>query len=130
MNGLVIYGVPLVVTLAAFLIYAQRRTVLAWVLVKREFVSTLRGGRAILLVLFFTTLSALWVLTSWPSNYEGMGHSLEMAGWLSRDLMRTFSVGLLVGMSTMLRSAIKANRRALEETKAKAAGDDRPEDED
>ena len=97
MNGFLIYGLPLLVTLTAFFIYMQRGTVLAWVLVKREFVSTLRGGRAFVLVLLFTTLSALWVITMWPSNMEGMGNSLEMAGYLSRDLMRTFSMGLLVG---------------------------------
>lgn len=102
MSEVLLYGLPLAVTLVAFLVYAQRRTVLAWVLVKREFVSTLRGGRAFVLVLLITTLSALWVITSWPSNMQGAGNSLEMAGWLSRSMMGTFSMGLLVGSMIFL----------------------------
>ncbi|MEX2016221.1 MAG: ABC transporter permease [Candidatus Hydrogenedentales bacterium] len=96
-NTPLIYGLPaLAITLALFIVVAQRRAVPAWVLVKREFVSTLRGGRAFVLVLLVTIIAALFVVSSWPVT-DQVGNSLEAAGWASRDLMYTFVIGLLIG---------------------------------
>ena len=85
----------------------------AWSLVKRELLSTLRGARAFLLLLLFVSSAVVYAWLRWPES-EG---TFEFAGYLSRDMMKDFSILLFVAC-TLFVPAFSAGSIVLERERA------------
>lgn len=81
----------------------------AWSLVKRELLSTLRGVRSFLILLLFVSAAVLYAWLRWPES-DG---TFRVAGYLSRDMMRNFTILLFVAC-TLFVPAFSAGAIVLE----------------
>ena len=81
----------------------------AWSLVKRELLSTLRGVRSFLILLLFVSAAVVYAWLRWPESEA----TFRLAGDLSRDMMRNFTILLFVAC-TLFVPAFSAGAIVLE----------------